>query len=60
MVLTGEHERVFHAFTIDLDDSVGGVLRDDREQIVEQAPLELAQLCATAATRGVGKGNSVD
>jgi hypothetical protein len=26
VVLAGEHERVFHAFTVDLDDRVGGVL----------------------------------
>jgi hypothetical protein len=42
MVLTSEYERVFHALAIYLDNGVGGVLRDDREQIVEQAPLELA------------------
>ena len=60
MVLTGEHESVFHPFTVDLHDRIGGVLGDDREQIVEQAPLELAQLWAAAAATGVGRGNSVD
>ena len=56
MVLAGEHERVFHTFTVDLHDRVGGVLGDDREQIVEQAPLELAQLWAAAAATGVRQG----
>ncbi len=60
MVLAGEHERVFHALAVDLHDRVRGVLGDDREQVVEQPPLELAQLCAAAAAMDVGRGNSVD
>jgi len=31
VVLTREHERVFHALAVDLHDRVGSVLRDDRE-----------------------------
>jgi hypothetical protein len=42
VVLAGEHERVFDAIAIDLNDSVGGVLGDDREQIVEQPLLGVA------------------
>ena len=53
VVLAGEHERVFHALAVDLYSRVGGVLGDDREQIVEQPPLELAQLCAATAASGV-------
>lgn len=60
MVLAGEHERIFHALAVDLYGCVRSVLRDDREEIVEQLALELAQLCAAAATSGAGSGNSVD
>lgn len=42
MVLAGKHERVFDAVAIDLNDSVGSVLGDDREQIVEQSLLGIA------------------
>ncbi len=60
VVLAGEHERVFHAIAVDLHDRVGGVLGDDREEVVEQPPLGLAQLAAGDAATGVGRGNSVD
>ena len=60
MVLAGEHERVFHALAVDLHGGVRSVLGDDREEIVQQPALELAQLRAAAAASGVGSGNSVD
>jgi len=41
VVLAGEHERVLHARAVDLHSRVGRVLGDDREQVVEQAPLGL-------------------
>ena len=60
VVVAGEDERAFDALAVDLDSRVSGVLRDDREQVVEQPPLELAQLRAADAATGVGRGNSVD
>ena len=41
VVLAGEHERVLHARAVDLHGGVGGVLGDDREQVVEQPALGL-------------------
>jgi hypothetical protein len=46
VVLAGEHERVAHAVAVDFDRGVLGVLGDDREQVAEQAPLELVQVQA--------------
>jgi cephalosporin hydroxylase len=42
VVLAGEYECVFDAVAIDLNDSAGGVLGDDRKQVVEQPLLGVA------------------
>jgi cytidyltransferase-like protein len=39
VVLAGEDERVLHALAVNLYRGVGGVLGDDREQVVQQPAL---------------------
>ncbi len=54
MVLAGEHERVAHAVAVDFDRRVLGVLGDDREQVAEQAPLELVEVEMLGGSRSRG------
>ena len=46
VVLAGEHERLLHPRAVDVDGGVRRVLGDDREQVAEQPPLELAEVLA--------------
>ena len=46
VVLAGEEERLLDALAVDLDDAVVGVLLDDREDVAEEAALELGELRA--------------
>ncbi len=54
VVLAGEHERVLHAVTVDRRRGLRLVLGDDREQVAEQAALELVEICQGHARRALG------
>jgi len=44
VVLAGEHERLNHAVAVDRLGDLVGVLLDDREQVVQQRPLDRCQV----------------
>jgi hypothetical protein len=55
VVLAGEHERPLDLLAIDLDGRGAGVFLDDREDVGQQAALELGQIGARDLRMVVGR-----